>query len=69
MTRQELEQLCQPLSPEDTVIELENICDEKVKEQGIDTEAIALRASFDILNKLIEAFDESPSVRAARMVF
>lgn len=69
MTRQELDLLCQPLSPEEVLAEMNFICNGYVRESGIDTEAIALKASCDILNRVIEYSGSPPSVRAARIMF
>jgi len=69
MERQELELLCSPLSPEEVLEEMSNICNEYAGKFGVPIEFITLKASRDILSRLIESFDESPSVRAARIMF
>jgi len=71
MTREELELLCHPLTPEEALRELGGLYQERVNLNGGagDEPLDALNAGYNILSRLIESFEEAPSVRAGRIMF
>lgn len=72
MTRQELDLLCHPLSPEEALEELQLIYNGYGGDNNpleVMPGMLAIRAAGDILRREIEVFNEPPSVRAARIMF
>jgi hypothetical protein len=72
MTRKELEQLCQPQTPEEVLEELESAYNEGGGDDaplGLMPGMMALKATIGILKKLIEEADMSPSVKVRRIVW
>lgn len=71
MTRQELEQLCQPLTPEETLEELESLRDEYDFPESA-SRFTALNAGYQILEKVIEEITTGqlpPSVQVRKMIY
>lgn len=71
MTRQELELLCQPQTPEEVLDGLKELYEERINLQGGAGDELldALNSGYNILQKLIDDIDMPATVQVRRSIW